>query len=369
MKKIISLVITLVLVATVFYGCSSNTVQSSEQNTNATSNVQSNEQSTDSNSDVLSNEQNTNSNSDVLSNEQNTNSNSDVLSNEQNANSNSDILSNEQNTDSNNNDSQPSTDKKENDISIFPEVKASPENINVYRQEVSKRLASLGKKDFFVSDEEWEVISNSEFLTGSKTRFLDGFEAFSESLEKLYNYIYPVVYRDGDMLVLWHTTEFGELQFENLDKNGTIESSKGGKVHLANSDEEIVTSEFTRTTTYIQETGEFKVWEFGKVINTCSVPKNSIFCGLSFMEGYIFINGTDVYAINAPGSQINDGTVECIAHNVKEVIDTDYKFSIDSSEQPLFVMNDGSVKCYIGWLGNSDIASDDIAHLFDVKVD
>ena len=369
MKKLISLALLLVLATSLFCGCTDNTT-STDPNTEAVSGTSSadvNTENTD--SATPSTGESSDSVNDTVSSGESTESVSDNVASEGSTESVSNTASadtNLENTDSN---TTPSTENKESDSSAFPEVKASPENINVYRQEVSKRLASLGEDEFFVSDEIWNVISNSDCLTGSKSKQNRYFTMFSETSGKTSKFYYPVIFRDGEMLILWYTTDSGELRFENLDKNGTIESSKGGKVHLAISDEEIVASKFGYAATYVQETGEFKVWKFGEVANTYSVPKNSIFCGLSFIEGYIFKNGTDLYTIHAPGSQLNDGTVNCIAHNVKDVIDTDYNFSYDCTNQPLFLMENGTVKCYVGWLGNGFIAPDDPSHLFDVEKD
>ena len=303
MKKLISFVIILVIVATAFYGCSSNTVQSTEENTNTTSNV-----------------------------------------------------------------SQLSTDKKEIDISIYPEVKASSENINVYRQEVSKRFASLGENESFITDEDWEAISTSEWLTDSKYRHDIYFATISKMFQETSKYYYPVVYRDSNMLFLWYTTETGSLHFEKIHGYGLPAGGNyGGQVHIDISDEEIITSKYGYTTTYVQETGEFKVRQFGEVVDRYSVPKDSVYCGFSYFEGYIFRNGTDVYALNAVDTHTTDGSVECIAHDVKYVVDADYYFGSDPWCQPLLLMNDGSLKCYVGWEGDENAAPDDTSHLCDLQ--
>ena len=257
------------------------------------------------------------------------------------------------------------TENKEIDLSIFPEVKASSENINVYREEVSKKITSVRENKNFITAEEWEAISNSERFAESKYRNNVYFTMFSETSGEISEFYYPVVFRDGDMLVLWYTTQSGKLKFAKLHGNGSIESNNGIELHIDISNEEIISSKFGYATTYIQETGEFKVWQFGEVFVSYSVPKNSIYCGFSFFEGYIFRNGTDIYALNALDTYTTDGTVECIAHNVKYVIDADYYYGSGPWCQPLFIMKDGSVKCYIGWKGDKNAAPDDTSHLFD----
>lgn len=250
------------------------------------------------------------------------------------------------------------------DISIFPEVEASSENINVYREEVSKRFSSNKEDEFFISDEEWEAISNS--FTDSKYWYNTFFTTFSNLNGTSYNYYYPVLFRDGDMLILWYTNESGNLLFEKLQGYGNIGGNYGGQLHHDTSDKEILANKTDYALTYTQETGKVEVWQFGTLVKDYSVPKNSIYCGLSYFEGYIFRNGTDVYSLKAENTRTNDGSVECIAHNVQYVIDADYYYGSDPWCQPLFIMTDGSIKCYIGWEGNQDVL-DDPSHLCELQ--
>lgn len=261
-----------------------------------------------------------------------------------------------------------SEEEEKIDFSIFPELKSSyEENLRVYREEVSKRFAS-GDAESFISDKEWEVISMAEWLpSGDKVRHGAWFSIVSKSYEDIFKYYYPVVFRDGDMLVLLYSSEYGSTSIEKIHGSGYIGSNYVGKIHYDAVDgERIIASEVNFKATYLEKTGEVKVWQFGKVIDRFSVPKNSIYCGFSYFEGYIFRNGTDVYSLKAINSQDTDGSVECIAHNVRYVIDADYCYASDPWCQPLFLMTDGSIKCYIGWEGNQDIP-DDLSHLCDLQ--
>lgn len=260
------------------------------------------------------------------------------------------------------------SDENEIDISIFPEVKPSSENLNIYRNEVSKRISSLGEKDSFFSNEEWSVISKSTWLNGEKYRHKSYISKYSSLYDEITKYYLPVVFRDGNLLIMWYTTESGSVLFEKVDGVGSIRGGNyGGELHHDTSSEEIISSTVTKTVTYTQETGKVKVYQFGKIVDEFSVLENSIYCGFSSFEGYIFRNGTDIYSLKAIDTYGGDGTVVSIAHNVKYVIDADYYFGSDPWCQPLFLMEDGSIKCYIGWNGDKDAAPDDISHLCDLQ--
>ena len=254
------------------------------------------------------------------------------------------------------------------DFSIFPEVNSSyEETLRVYREEVSKRFAS-GDAQSFISDKEWEAISVAEWLpSGSKIKHDACFSIISESYEEVFKYYYPVVFRDGTMLILLYSNEYGRTLIDKMHGSGYLGGNYVGRIHNNEiDDEKVISSEINYTATYLEKTGEVKVWQFGKVIDRFSVPENSIYCGFSYFEGYIFRNGTDVYSLKAIDGHNTEGSVECIAHNVQYVIDADYNYASDPWCQPLFLMTDGSIKCYVGWEGNEDIP-DDPSHLCDLQ--
>ena len=237
------------------------------------------------------------------------------------------------------------------DISIFDEVDASYENLDVYRQEVSKRLNSLEEGNYFISDEEWTAIESNwdEDLHKNTISFTssNGYEA--------YDYYYPIVWRDENSLILWYTTENGYVILKRLC--GTWNDSNSvGSLHLQ-TEEKTIYSQQDYSLSYNQETGRVTKWLFGKENFSYALPKGSEFCGFSNFEGYIFRDGTDVYALRLRKNQNSEEEAEivCIAHNVQYVIEADYHFGSDPWSQPLFQMTDGSIKAYIGWEGNEDI--------------
>jgi len=260
------------------------------------------------------------------------------------------------------------TNIEEIDIAQFKEVISSSENINFYRKEVVSRIEALKEDESFISNDDWKVISNSQWLTDSKNKNNTYFTIFDKTWESVSKYYYPVVFREGNSLILWYTAENGTLLFEKLYGYEDIGGNYGGQVHHNTSDEEILSSKTDYTVTYDQKTGEVKLWKFGIVEETYTgIPKESVYCGFSFFEGYIFRTGTDVYSLNAVDTYITDGVVKCIAHNVKYVIDADYYYGSDPWCQPLFQMTDGSIKCYVSWEGDENAAPDDISYLCDLQ--
>jgi len=115
---------------------------------------------------------------------------------------------------------------------------------------------------------------------------------------------------------------------------------------------------------YDPNTGIVQQWSFGKQLKEVRVPQGSVYAGHSFWEGYIFRHNTDVYSISSDFTS----QVVPIAHNVQMVLTTDYCLTSDCWSQPLFLMTDGSVKCYVGWNGDQEVL-DDISHLSDVSSD
>lgn len=260
---------------------------------------------------------------------------------------------------SDNNTSTPVTE--EIDLSIFPEVETSSEDgLDLYRKKVSSRLESLEEDESFITDEEWEAISNE--WGGDLYRHNAYFTSFDSLYEETSKYYYPVVFRDGDALILWYTTESGSVLLEEVYGYWN-DSNYVGKLHSDSEEEEWIYSKTDSALTYSKETGTVTVWEFGEVYETLTgIPQDSVYCGFSRFEGYIFRSGTDVYSLDV-NTWDADGTVSCIAHNVKYVIDADYRASSDPWSQPLFIMADGSVKVYVSWEGDADAPADDASHL------
>lgn len=94
---------------------------------------------------------------------------------------------------------------------------------------------------------------------------------------------------------------------------------------------------------YFRETGEIKVYERRKATDVYNLPEESIYAGFSYWVGHIFRSGDDVYAFTKKEEIVP------IAHGVQAVIEADYELTSDAWSQPLFLMNDGTLKAYCNW--------------------
>lgn len=247
------------------------------------------------------------------------------------------------------------------DIAVFPEVETSYKNLEIYCQEVSKRLQ---RDENFISEDEWEVISqNWDDDLYRHNRYFTSFNGLYESLS---GYYFPVVFRDKEMLVLWYTSESGSLLFKKLHGYGDFGGNYGGQVHYDGEEEKVISSTVDYTLTYNQETGEVKYWSFGIAEHTFTgIPKNSLYVGYSEIEGHLFRYDTDVYQLNykVSAAYTEEVYIACIAHDVEYVIDADYRAASDPWSQPLFLMKDGSIKVYVHWEGDISAPADDPCHL------
>ena len=235
-------------------------------------------------------------------------------------------------------------DNEKIDISRFREVKTSYENIDIYRQEIISRNEKLKENEKFITEDEWKVISKSESITDFKVNNNYYFSTLDNNYEITNKYHYPVVFRDGNSLVLWYSNMSGILLFRELYGDGNIGIKKGGEIHCIEG-ETIILTKTDYKVTYSQETGEVKLWQFGKALDCIEIPSNSIYCGIS-KYGYIFRSNSEVYSLKEVENYKFD-TIVRIAKDVKYVIETDYSFSEYEYSQPLLLMNDGTIKAYI----------------------
>ena len=242
------------------------------------------------------------------------------------------------------------------DISEFREVEPSPENLNIYRKEVSKKLE---KEENFLSEDEKFIVENGMLY---KSDFIHNTTYFRLPDESNGYYYYPVIYRTGDTLILWYTDYTSSVKIEPLSSNWRGNTNYLGELHSDDEDQEWLMSSIKGTLTYDKELGDINVWHLNQIQEIIKVPMNSTYCGYSHFEGHIFRSGTDVYAVDEnPKTKLLE--VACIAHDVKFVIDTDYRAASDPWSQPLFLMKDGSIQVYVSWEGDIDAPKDDESHL------
>jgi hypothetical protein len=216
------------------------------------------------------------------------------------------------------------------DISAFHEVEPSPENLNIYREEVSNKLE---KEENFLSEDEKFIVENRMLY---KSDFIHNTTYFRLPDESRY-YYYPVIYRTGDTLILWYTDYTSSVKIEPLSSNWRGNTNYLGELHSDDEEQEWLMSSIKGTLTYDKELGDINVWHLNQIQEIIKVPMNSTYCGYSHFEGFIFRSGTDVYGVDEnPETKLLE--VAFIAHDVKFVIDTDYRAASDPWSQPLFLI-------------------------------
>ena len=220
------------------------------------------------------------------------------------------------------------------DISVFNSVEPSSEGIAQYQKDIE---ASGGLNDFVISDIVDRIISQKAAID-----------------DDLY---YPVLYRYDEDLYLWATTKNGDIKVINLSNRDY--DYIGCLHHTLVEGETLLRNSLKEKITYTPNDGAIHVWEFNKEIKSFKVPEDSVYCGLSFWEGYIFRSGSDVYALRFKTTNYESNYVVCIAHSVKTVVTADYALSSDPWSQPLFLMEDGTLKAYVGWNKEDGMKEDD----------
>lgn len=185
-------------------------------------------------------------------------------------------------------------------------------------------------------------------------------------------YNFPVLFEGLGGVELWYTTPNGDLNAKAVVgtlSNGSMWRNYGN-VHYRgdNEYETVIASTMYYSIVFNTQRNMVSVWEYGRVIRKHFLPEDSIYAGFSENEGFIFRSGTDVYAVRDYGCCAERYETCLIARNVQFVIATNYEG--DSSEglsQPLFLMTDGTIKCYCRWYLDYDVPSDDESNLVDVK--
>ena len=244
-------------------------------------------------------------------------------------------------------------------VKDFLEVKPSDEYLYIYREEVKSRLQKLDEESNFTTDLEWNAI-RSLYTNKSLQLTYDSITSYSGYYSD--EYFYPVVYSSGNSLFLWYTNESGRVIVEELSDIYSGSTNYLGTLHCDEDTESIqkIYNSHSVIVTYDNENYIAQKWEFGKAVLSAQLPEDTVYCGFSNFEGLIFRAGSDVYSLKD-----NDGKPTVIAHNVKYVIDTEYRCGSDPWSQPLFLMEDGTIKVYISWEGDKAAPVDDESHLVD----
>lgn len=260
---------------------------------------------------------------------------------------------------------EPTTEPEEDEIDVFQfvEVETISENIDIYRAEVSARLEEVENGEDFLTDEERHILKTwAEEVQYDEIEFNTfSFTIFDTTYNSVSDYYYPLLYREGHSLVLWYTAESGSVLLKKVE-GWWNDGNYIGHLHCDSQEEEWIRSHNGSVLTWDEESYKVNLWYFGEVVESFTVPEESVYCGFSDFEGHLFRRGTDVYTLDLD-TQTWSGSLSCIAHGVQFVIDSSYAQGSDPWSQPLFLMVDGSIKAYVSWEGKKDSPPDDPSHL------
>lgn len=250
----------------------------------------------------------------------------------------------------------------------FLPIPEEDEMITAYRQEVEKRLEIEEETGYFLTRAESEFLEERGYdirFSGKTVQFYD------KEYGTLTRCEYPVIYQSSNGIELWYTTKNGMVYgkaVEGRTRNGYVGETYGSAHHDKAVNETVLISARCCSVLYDSSTGKVTGWEFGEKMHELNVPMNSIYAGFSEYEGFIFRDGSDVYAVRDYNAYYIENEVCLIAHNVKMVITASY--SPDGSDEwanPLFLMEDGSIQMYCPWYADEGASNDDESNLVTIK--
>lgn len=248
----------------------------------------------------------------------------------------------------------------------FLELSSDEKMIDSYRKEIHKRMNMSIMGYSFVTYEEQKLLEDNGYDVIIEENMALKYNKRHGTIQRFY---FPVLYKTQNGIEMWYVDYDGEVRVEGIV--GKLSSGyvwqKRGNVHYNSNDDDVLVSCTYYAITYDNSTGCISVWEMGNNLRKHYVPTNSIYAGKSDNEGFIFRNESDVYAVRDYGCYTHEFGVRVIAHNVEFVISTDYEADDpDTYSQPLFLMKDGTVKCYCTFYSDELSRPDDDENLIDV---
>ena len=249
----------------------------------------------------------------------------------------------------------------------FLELSSDEKMIDSYRKEIHKRMNMSIMGYSFVTYEEQKLLEDNGYDVIIEENMALKYNKRHGTIQRFY---FPVLYKTQNGIEMWYVDYDGEVRVEGIV--GKLSSGyawqKRGNVHYNSNDDDVLVSCTYYAITYDNSTGCISVWEMGNNLRKHYVPTNSIYAGKSDNEGFIFRNESDVYAVRDYGCYTHEFGVRVIAHNVEFVISTDYEADDpDTYSQPLFLMKDGTVKCYCTFYSDELSRPDDDENLIDVR--
>ena len=230
------------------------------------------------------------------------------------------------------------------------------EKITAYREVVKEKTSY----NSYFTNEEKQLYDNYGYTSHD-----DWISQYDEKNNKTSELYFPVLFFGNNKVYVMYTSNIGYTFYKELGNNSSTEFI--GYLHDPDKkpkDAIPVTSTEEYTILFSSSENSFTAYQYGKEVDSCEIPEDSVYCGHSFFEGYIIRTGSDVYAVN----MFPIKNVTCIAHNVSYVLDSDYFYSTDRWSEPLFLMEDGTAKVYIGSIRvqeELDVEPDDPIFLYE----
>ncbi len=250
----------------------------------------------------------------------------------------------------------------------FLEFPGDEKLIDLYRKEIHMRMNRSIMGESFVTYEENKLLEDNGYDVIEKENLVLKYNKRYGSIERFY---FPVLYKTSNGIEMWYVDYDGEVRVEAITgklSSGYVWQKRGNVHYNSNKEDQVLISCTYYAITYDSSTGCISVWEMGCNIRKHYIPINSIFAGKSDNEGFIFRSDSDVYAVRDYGCYTHEFGVRVIAHNVEFVISTDYEADDpDLYSQPLFLMKDGTVKCYCTFYSDEFATPDDEENLIDVR--
>lgn len=154
---------------------------------------------------------------------------------------------------------------------------------------------------------------------------------------------------DEEAIKLFRENPQAEVNGFHLSDNGSLSRPGGtyvGDIHTINTPAEDYRVIFTLDgQQYLldESTNVMYVYSYGSLVKSVELGSNAVYCGWSEGNGFLYRVEDKAYLLDLEFNK------ELIATGVEFVITSSFYHSSDAWSQPLFLMEDGSLKTYIRW--------------------
>ena len=230
-----------------------------------------------------------------------------------------------------------------------------------------KLYKEKSKAEKFITDEERAFYEELGFyIRNTKQGWISSYD---ERYYETSDFYAPVVItgETAEEKRIAYTDEYGKLCVYDISKD---RNEYYDNIHLLEDMDYIDSKQWYAVAI---DGDKVQLWAHGEKKAEAKLPKEARYVGFCYWEQYLFRSGSEVYSVELKVKEstytetIPEIVVERIAKGVKYVILADYKLNSDAWEQPLFYMEDGTVKAYCHWEGEEDSSRDDKSHLVSIQ--